>query len=481
LKYRTEKLKSKYAELDDKDKVISEEEYVRWHINSFDSDCYAQNSMVSLNLGGTVYKAEEFRKLLEEEKLSISSNGVIYVTGQQGVLPKILENWFTQRKEMRALSKKYHDEGNKELEEYYDRKQYSWKIMLNSMYGALGLPVFRFYDVDNAAAVTATGVTIIQTTGKLINQYYQNITKTDDDYVIYQDTDSCFVSAVPVVKVRYPNIDLTASEDNQEMVKCILEVASEVQNYINTAYGVMSKRMFNVDKHALKIKQEIIATTGVWLAKKRYSLWKINENGKSIKEDSKKFEVKGIDIVRTSFPKRFQSFLKEILIDILAKKSREDIDKKILAFRSNLKSLTVLDVAKNTSVKFNSQDGKVHYNSKTRTPFTVIKGTTAQAKASLYYNDLVKKFGLQKSVELIHSGMKIKWVYLKDNPYNIDCVAFKADGRDPDKVMEVINTYVDKVGLYDHELKGKLEDFYSVLGWTLPNPGEDRARKFFDL
>jgi DNA polymerase elongation subunit (family B) len=478
--YLFEKLKNRYYELDEKDqRDIPCKDYINLYIQNFDSDCFSQNFISNVYLSGVKYTNEDFKKLLLEEKLAISSNGVIYATTEKGVIPKLLSSWFAQRKEMRKLSKKYHDEGNKELEEYYDRKQYTWKIMLNSMYGGLGLPVFRFYDVDNAAAVTITGVTIIQTTGKLINQYYRNICKTNEDYVVYQDTDSCFVSAVPIVKIRNPDMDLTAVESNESMVKSILEVASEVQTFVNKAYSVMAKKMFNVDVHTLEIKQEIISTTGFWLAKKRYAQWRINENGKYIKDDKHKLEVKGIDVVRTSFPIRFRSFLEEILKDILAKKDKEEIDNKILKFRSNLKNLSVIEIAKNTSVKFLSQDGKTSYDPKSRSPFSVVNGTPAQVKAALYYNDLLKKFDLQKNVEKIHSGTKIKWVYLKDNPYNIECLAFKADGTDPDKIMDIINLYVDKKGLYEHELKGKLLDFYNILSWEFPNNDAKKSSEFF--
>jgi hypothetical protein len=144
-----------------------------------------------------------------------------------------------------------------------------------------------------------------------------------------------------------------------------------------------------------------------------------------------------------------------------------------------LKNLTVLEIAKNTSVRFQSQDGKHNYNPKTRNLFSIVSGTPAQAKAALYYNDLLKKFNLQKNVEVIHSGSKIKWVYLKENPYNMDCLAFKSDGTDPDRIMEIINTYIDRKSLYDHELKGKLEDFYTVFGWLLPNTGHEKSSQFF--
>lgn len=475
--YRRDKLKRNYLELKDTEETQSE--FIEKRMKDYDPECFINNSITSFNLGNKNYPVDEFLDILKEENLSLSSNGVLYVQSHQGVIPKLLSEWFKARKEMRKLSKKYHDEGNQEMDEYYDRKQYSWKIMLNSMYGTLGLPIFRFYDVDNAAAVTTTGVSIIQTTGKLINRYYSNITKKNDDYVLYQDTDSCFVSAVPLIEVRYPDVDKTANENNEEMVKRILEIASEVQTYINSAYNIMAKRMFNVDKHTFEIKQEIISTTGFWLAKKRYALWRINENGKHIKDDDKKMEVKGIDVVRTSFPTRFRSFLEEILRMILAKNPKEELDKKILDFRSVLKDLPVVEIAKNTSVKFQSQDGKTSYNPKTRHPFAIVTGTPAQTKAALYYNDLLRKFRLQKTVEPIHQSSKIKWVYLKENQYNMDCIAMKADGTDPTEIMDFIETYVDKNKLYEHELEAKLKDFYKVFNWQFPSHISVKAAEFF--
>ena len=71
--------------------------------------------------------------------------------------------------------------------------------MLNSLYGVLGLPSFRFYDIDNAEAVTLTGQTVIKTTEMIANQYYiKNIGK-EADYNVYTDTDSVFYAA-PLVR-----------------------------------------------------------------------------------------------------------------------------------------------------------------------------------------------------------------------------------------------------------------------------------------
>ena len=65
-----------------------------------------------------------------------------------------------------------------------------------SVYGTLGLPIFRFYDRDNAEAVTISGQEIIRSAEKLVNDMY--LTKYKEmstkpptqDFVVYIDTDS---------------------------------------------------------------------------------------------------------------------------------------------------------------------------------------------------------------------------------------------------------------------------------------------------
>ena len=43
---------------------------------------------------------------------------------------------------------------------------------------------------------------------------------------------------------------------------------------------------------------------------------------------------------------------------------------------------------------------------------------------SIRYNDLLKFWGLNKNHSQITQGDKIKWIYLKPNPYQIDAIAF---------------------------------------------------------
>jgi DNA polymerase elongation subunit (family B) len=334
--------------------------------------------------------------------------------------------------------------------------------------------VFRFYDKDNAAAVTLTGQDIIKTAEKSMNQYFKKTLNESDnkDYVIYVDTDSCFASALPIIKKTMPDIDLN---DEKQMTDAILKVTEESQIYVNKMFDIMADRMFNVQNHRFDAKQEVIAKTSFWLAKKRYCQFIINKGGVVCDE----LEVKGIDVVRTSFPAKFRSFMHGFLIDLLKKVDKETIDKNILDFKDSIKTLNVIDIAKNTSVKFSSLDKTKVYDSNKRQAFKFVSGTPAQAKAALAYNDLLVKWNLIKVIPKILHGQKIKWVYMKQNEYGIEGLAMKADGTDPDEIMDFILKYVDREAMYEQELKSKLEDFYKVLGWDYPNENDAKASEFF--
>jgi len=447
-------------------------------LSNYSVESHAQGNIENYELGSTNYTKEEFHKLIGDCNYSISSNGVLYRQDKVGLIPSLLTKWFLERKEMRKKAAEFRKAGDVEKYNFYNQRQQVWKILLNSFYGVLGLPIFRFYDVDNAEAVTTSGVDIIQTTAKAINIYYKQALETDKDgdYVIYSDTDSCFVDAVPIIKKRFPNMDFN---NDDEMTKAIMSVTTEVQSYVNQFYNIMAKRFFNLDKHTFDVKQEVISKSSFWLAKKRYAQWIIHKEGHLLEKPE--LEVRGIDVVRTSFPASFRKFMDGFLRKILTSTPKKDLDDMILKFREEVKTLPILDIAKNTSVKFVSQDGVHNYNPESRRPFHFEKGTPAQVKATLAYNDLLVKFGLEKMDEPIRHGQKIKYVYIKPNPYGLEGIALKGDETDPDEIINFINEYVDRKKMFEQELKGKLEDFYSVFHWSFPNSSVKTAENFFEF
>ena len=320
----------------------------------------------------------ELQQYLDEAKVSISSNGILYQTEKQGLIPALLEKWFNERVEMRKLVKKFHDDGDKVKEQYFDRRQHIQKIVLNSLYGVLGLPVFRFYDLDNAEATTTTGQSLIKFSKKITNHFYNKELGTADDYVIYIDTDSIFASAVPLVKKRFPNQELSETM----MTQRISEICAEVQDFLNKSYDYFGKKFCNVDEHVFDIKQEVIAKSGLFITKKRYGLRIINDAGRKVN----KIHVKGLDTIRSNFAVAMKELLSKVLEDILADVPKEKIDERISVFKRNMTSLHFDVMANPIGVK-----GIGKYQVKDiDNPFsTYKKGTPVHVKSAINYNSLI--------------------------------------------------------------------------------------------
>jgi len=455
-------------------------------IDNWDTEKFVNGQVGAVTIGTTQYTAEEFKEYIKDGKMSISSNGVVYRQDKIGVVPAILDMWFAERVEYRKLAAQFKEQGDKVKESFYDRRQLRQKIFLNSVYGTLGLPIFRFYDRDNAEATTVSGQHIIKMTEKFVNMFYTDRfaakgKQVHTDFVIYIDTDSVYMSAWPLMQLDGRSIEVT-----DENIQYVIDLSSQVAKGINEFYEFAIPSMFNLSKHRIKITPDVITSTSLWVKKKRYAMMKVYDMEKKRKvfdKDGKtlgQLAVKGIDVVRTSFPARFRKFSGELLNMILRKHPKDAIDDRILQMETEIKTLPVEDVAKNTSVNFISRKGDSNYNPVGRKMFTIpTPKTPPQVGAALMYNDMLRKFGLQRQFEPIHNSQKIKWVYLKENPHALDYLAIKADGTDPDEILEIINTYVDRRAMYEKELKTKIMKFYAVMRWVYPCITARIADSFF--
>ena len=441
-------------------------------INNWDANKFIKGEVDTYTIGDDTITKENLRKYLDDSKFSVSSNGVLYRTDSVGCIPGILDLWFQQRVEYKNEMKKYGKAGNKAKYAFFHKRQLVQKILLNSLYGVLGLPAFRFYDIDNAEAVTTTGQTVIKSTADMGNiKYNKELGEKDLDSNIYIDTDSVFFSAVPLMDKRYPN---WKEQDQDTIAGYVNVIAEEMQDYLNDFYNILSKKIFNVDKdkHRLEIKKEYVAKAGLWIAKKRYAQWIISDNGVPVD----KLDVKGLDVKRSSFPKAFQEIMSDVLISILRGQTEEEITEKVLTFKKSMTELDIKNIAKNSAVK-----NLTKYMPKgKRNLFSVGKGTPAHVKAAIMYNDALKHFNAPFKHEPMRDGDKIKWVYLKENPLGLDGLGFFGY-NDPKDVNNFLETYTDHNKIFERELRKKLQDFYDAIGWGEVISEQKTAEKFFSF
>jgi DNA polymerase elongation subunit (family B) len=154
-------------------------------IQNWNQECLLSNNSHQVEFTDGTF-VQDVKQWLIDNNYSVATNGAVYSNDHRGFLPTILEKWFTERVEYKDKRDTY-PVGSDEYK-FYDAMQLTQKVLLNSFYGVLGLKTFRFYDLDNAGAITAVGQSIIKFTAKVINSHYtKEITAANDEYEIKFD------------------------------------------------------------------------------------------------------------------------------------------------------------------------------------------------------------------------------------------------------------------------------------------------------
>ena len=443
-----------------------------WDIAEFlrgERDTYL---MHDLNGTETLIQKDKLRAALKGNQFTISSNGIMYRTDQIGIIPATLDRWFAERIEYIKKRDDAKRADDTEKAEYYGMRQHIQKIFLNSLYGVLGLPIFRFYDVDNALAVTATGQDVIKTSAKFVNAHYNKQLKTkDEDYCIYIDTDSVYFSVKDFGST-------SKLKDDVAWKWLAIHTARGMEADLNKMYDQMAKSLFFIPgAHRFVINGERVSSSAFWVTKKRYAMMQVYDLGTGMDiPPEKQFKVKGLDVVRSSFPAAFRKFMESVLIDILNDVPKSDMDPKILEFFDTLPTMPMEEIARNTAVKNVSK-----YTMKNQRLGEFALRTPAHVKAAITHNLLLKEWKQERVCTPVTNGVKIKWVYLKTNPYRIESVAFFGSDDSP-LITTLIKEFIDYERIFEKEFAHKLSDFYKALGWgKIPTEVNQLAGQFFDF
>jgi DNA polymerase elongation subunit (family B) len=325
---------------------------------------------------------------------------------------------------------------------------------LNSAYGAIGNEYFRYYDTDLAEAVTLSGQLNIRWIERALNKYLNETLKTTDlDYIIASDTDSIYLCLDSLVKKVMKN-----ETDVNKIVDFLdKSVNKVVEPFIEDKYKELSQLM-NCAGNYMHMKREVIASKGIWTAKKRYMLNVWDSEGVRYKEV--KLKIKGIETTRSSTPQIVRTKLKRA-IDIIMNGDQEKLIDYVADFKKTFFSLPAEDVAFPRSVN----GMKEYYD-----PSTIYrKSTPIAVKGALLHNHHIRKLKLEKKYKLITDGDKIKFVYLKaPNPVG------GPSGKD--QVITFLNSlpieldlnrYIDYDMQFEKTFLDPLKNILGVIGWTV--------------
>jgi len=122
---------------------------------------------------------EKLIKMIENNELSVSANGVLFRTDKEAVLSTILKKWFDERVMYKNKMKEAYKAGDKEGGAGFHMKQYTMKILLNSLYGATALGSFRYGNVILSEAITLSGQRIIQESALTANRHINSVMRSE--------------------------------------------------------------------------------------------------------------------------------------------------------------------------------------------------------------------------------------------------------------------------------------------------------------
>jgi len=386
----------------------------------------------------------------------LSSNGTIFTTEFEGVIPGLLKRWYAERKELQAKLKKAKDAGNKPEIEYWDKRQLVKKILLNSLYGAILNPGCRFFDKRIGQSTTLTGRTIVKhmsaEANKVITGTYDHV----GDAMIYGDTDSCYFSAWPTLK---DDVESGKIEWNTDKAIVLYDQVADAVD--STFVGMMAKQFHCPKSRATVIAagREIVAESGLFITKKRYAALVVDNEGFRTDIDGKAGKVKamGLDLRRSDTPVFMQEFLSELLLMVLTDKPRSDVLDRITEFRLQFHERPGWEKGSpKRANKVGHYRRLIEKQGKANVP--------GHVRASLNWNTL-RRMNSDKYSEEVVDGMKVIVCKLKPNPLGYTSVAYPTDVmRLPEWFKELP---FDDAAMAETIIDNKLDNLIGVLNYPL--------------
>jgi DNA polymerase elongation subunit (family B) len=383
----------------------------------------------------------------------VAANGSTYKKTEAGVIPSIIVDYYADRKsikkQMLAAETQYQAEKTTALEKEINKlnnQQMAIKILMNSLYGALGNQYFKYFDLRLAEGVTLTGQLAIQWAERDVNRFMNEVLETDGvDYVIAIDTDSLYVNFGPMIEKFQP-------KNPVKFLDMVCQTRFEPE--LKKSYDKLYSRM-NCFTPRMEMGREVIADRGIWTAKKRYILNVHNSEGVQYAEP--KLKIMGIEAIKSSTPEVCRDKFKEIF-KILIGGTEEETQQYIAKFKQEFKSLPPEKIAFPRSVSniTDWHDRKTIYK----------KSCPIHVRGSLLYNKMVKEHKLTKKYELVANGTRIKFCYLKmPNPIHENVIAFP-EVLPPEVKLE---TYIDYERQFEKTYVEPLKLILDAIGWT-PEP-----------
>jgi len=366
---------------------------------------------------------------------------------------------------------KSHDEIQKEIDRLEiikmqkTNEEQSIKLLINSVYGAYGSKYFIMYNTDIAEAITLQGQDIIKNADKYLNLYFkefwhkdvklheqlgvENVEPITSVMTFYNDTDSSYVTFVPVIK------SCNWQGDPKELILRLYDL--RLKDFLDKCFDKYSAK-FNT-KNLQNFEMETISESAIFVAKKKYVLnpiWK--DPGIDI-ESLTKIKPKGVEIVQGSTPPFIREKMKELMKYIFThKKSIQyaDFVKILKDLKTEFKIQPIEKISITKSI--NDYEKYVANDTDMNRPFEVRSKCPIHLRAAGCYNYTLNQNKKWKAkYEMIKSGDKVKYYYAEGEDqvfaYHTDSFPYEFapkmnfDVQFEKTLISPINRFLEVIGL----------------------------------
>jgi DNA polymerase elongation subunit (family B) len=403
----------------------------------------------------STHSAAEIWKIIfdSHQPWILTANGTILTYEKKGIIPGLLERWYSERKEMQAKKKASTDP--KDIA-FWDKRQLVKKINLNSLYGAILNPGCRFFDKRIGQSTTLTGRAIARHMDAYINECVTGVYDHVGEAVIYGDTDSCYFSAWPVLK---DEVEAGRMEWSKET--CIA-LYDSIADQVNDSFPGFMEQAFHCPREMgelIKCGRETVADRGLFITKKRYAVNAIDIENKRLDVDGKigKTKATGLDLKRSDTPKVIQEFLLEVLNKLLAGAERDELIEHIRAFKYEFMERPGWEKGSpkrvNNLTKYAAEETRL---GKANMP--------GHVRAAINWNNMRRMNSDNYSMQIV-DGMKTIVCKLKSNALGWTSIGYPTDEqRLPTWFTELP---FDNALMEATVVDQKVDNLLGVLGWDL--------------
>jgi len=458
-------------------------------IVSFDLNSLYPSAMISLNLspetkiGKVITRTEDevivkhvngkrfvlnpkkFETFMKSERIAISKADVLFSQKKIGLIPEFLITNYEKRVIIKDESTRLKNSGgDANVIDRLDTKQLVVKILLNSTYGATANRFSPVYDPDLGRSVTLTGQSCIKASNTILRSYFKE-RGIDSDPILYNDTDSSYVTVRPFLD----SLGVTlVEEDGITVTSAAHKEIEKIETDLNVHILQWGADELNSESSRFKFKREVICDKGLLLMKKRYILHKLDDEGRPCNE----FKYTGVEVVRSTLPKALKEDVKNILETMIMTQDQHQTNDLIVELYEKYQDMSLQEVA------FTMGCSNIEKYLPRCSGFIHAKGMPKQAKAAYYHNMLLEELKIENKYEKLNSGDKVRYYTVKlPNRYGIDVVGFKYEL--PTEFIELLPPDIE--AMFEKQVFSIVERNYEAVGWEAFKPNEQLETNLLEL